>query len=97
MTIAIVLMIVSFGVLSVLDYVFTSLILSLGGRELNPLMAWVIEHDLFGLSKLALFIIVSAILLWLRFRCPTAAVVLGCLAIIVYGYVVAHNHAQLKR
>jgi len=97
MTIAVVLMIVLFGILTVLDYVFTSLILSQGGRELNPVMAWVIERNLFGASKLVLLIIVSAILLWLRFKCPVAAVVLGCLAIIAYGWVVMHNYRQLKR
>jgi hypothetical protein len=83
-----------FVVLQALDALLTLHILSRGGRELNPVMAWAMDRvgpaTALATMKLALVVAVFAVLPWL----PVWTLIVLCLA---YTAIAVWNRYQLER
>ncbi len=94
MKIAIVVLIV---LLNAADWWTTVKILSLGGMELNPVMKWIIERNLFLPAKVFLVALIIAALLLIQSGYPMLSLVMGWLITAGYAIVVASNLRVLKK
>ena len=94
MDIVLILLII-FTVLQILDVYTTYKILSNGGRELNPLVRWVIEKVglVLGISSLKVILVACLTVIWYNNMLPVWAMVV---ADVVYAGVIAYNMKSIK-
>lgn len=79
------------ALLQVADIVTTWKVLSQGGRELNPVMAWVMDH----LGVLPGMVAVKAVLIGTVVAFPPGMVAMGVLCA-MYAVVAVRNARQIK-
>lgn len=80
-------------VLNILDYLTTRKILKNGGVELNPIMKWCIEKNLFMPVKSILTLFVAGLIYF--FRNNNYVVIAGLVIVVGYVWIVWHNWRQL--
>jgi hypothetical protein len=83
--------------LAFLDYFTTTKILAKGGREVNPVMKWVINRGLFVYAKAFQGLLCAAAIVWGRTHYPLLFLIVGWIIVIGYGFVVVNNIFQLKK
>jgi len=79
-------------VLNILDYLTTRKILKNGGVELNPIMKWCIEKNLFMPVKSILTLFVVGLIYFFR---NNYVVIAGLVIVVGYVWIVWHNWRQL--
>ena len=79
-------------VLGILDYLTTRKILKNGGVELNPIMKWCIEKNLFMPVKSILTLFVVGLIYFFR---NNYVVIAGLVIVVGYVWIVWHNWRQL--
>jgi hypothetical protein len=81
--------------LNVADYITTRVVLSHGGRELNPIMRWIIDGGLFIPAKIILTGIIISGLYFTSASFPVITIITGWAIVIYYAWVVLHNLSQI--
>ncbi|MFZ5564262.1 MAG: DUF5658 family protein [Thermodesulfobacteriota bacterium] len=82
----------AFGALNAADYITTRRILNTGGEELNPIAAFFIRKNHFGVFKAAATLAGMLAICTEKEPHLTGKVLLG-----LYGFVVAHNISEIVR
>ena len=87
-------LLILFAVLQVLDVLLTNRVLSDGGKEVNPVMRWIMDHlgHYWWLSKLPIFLG----LVFLTFITKQSHIIIGLLDALYVG-VVWWNYRQAQK
>ncbi len=83
--------------LAVADYLTTRKILASGGVELNPVLKWLIDRNLFTPAKGFLTLFVIALIWHYGTRYKLAMDIASVIIIAGYLYVVIHNILQIRK
>lgn len=78
-------------VLGILDVVSTNLVLAAGGRELNPIVSWTMEHleAWWHMPKILIHVVAGLLVYHMLYTRFTAA--LAMMLVFLYAVVVHHN------
>ena len=84
-------LLILYAVLNYLDWVTTKKAISKGAKELNPISMFLINRNLFAISKIVATLIVVATLLY----ASSTVIVIGL--VVFYVWVVVNNYKIIKR